>query len=110
MLLDLLGLEPAVDQGFIRFQTLLMAIPDLASLFHLLFQRLDNTILLGNGLVQCHDKAAEIVVVRHGYPGLTDIQQALGRRNGTLYTPWFWRWIMLIIKHIPEFVFVKLKL
>lgn len=27
-----------------------------------------------------------------------------------LYTPWFWRWILLIIRHIPERIFVRLKL
>jgi short-subunit dehydrogenase len=39
-----------------------------------------------------------------------DIVNAANGKNGIFYTPWFWRWIMLIIKHIPEFVFVKLKL
>jgi decaprenylphospho-beta-D-erythro-pentofuranosid-2-ulose 2-reductase len=39
-----------------------------------------------------------------------DITRAIDRRRHVLYTPGFWRWIMLIIKHIPESVFVKLKL
>ncbi|WP_347986880.1 SDR family oxidoreductase [Methylomonas sp. AM2-LC] len=39
-----------------------------------------------------------------------DIVNAANGKNGIFYTPWFWLWIMLIIKHIPEFVFVKLKL
>jgi len=30
--------------------------------------------------------------------------------GGTVYFPWFWRYIMLIIVHIPEFVFSRLKL
>lgn len=40
----------------------------------------------------------------------SDIQQALGRRNGTLYTPWFWRWIMLIVMHLPQAIFLRSKL
>lgn len=39
-----------------------------------------------------------------------DISRAIDRGRGEIYTPGFWRLIMFIIKHIPEFVFVKLKL
>ena len=39
-----------------------------------------------------------------------DIARAIDQGRRVVYTPSFWRWIMLIIKHIPEFVFVKLKL
>ena len=39
-----------------------------------------------------------------------DITRAIDQGQRVVYTPGFWRWIMLIIKHIPEFVFVKLKL
>jgi decaprenylphospho-beta-D-erythro-pentofuranosid-2-ulose 2-reductase len=39
-----------------------------------------------------------------------DINGAINGKKHILYTPGFWRLIMLIIKHIPEFVFVKLKL
>jgi short-subunit dehydrogenase len=39
-----------------------------------------------------------------------DIERALVRGFGALYTPWFWRWIMLIIRHVPERLFVKFKL
>ncbi len=39
-----------------------------------------------------------------------DIDRALASRSGTLYTPWFWRWIMLIIASLPEWLFVRLKL
>jgi decaprenylphospho-beta-D-erythro-pentofuranosid-2-ulose 2-reductase len=39
-----------------------------------------------------------------------DIVGAIDRRAMVVYTPWFWRWIMLIIRHIPEFVFVRIKL
>ena len=39
-----------------------------------------------------------------------DIVKAIRLRKDVLYTPWFWRWIMLIIKLIPEKLFKKLKL
>lgn len=39
-----------------------------------------------------------------------DIDRALQRRSGVLYTPWFWRWIMLLIVHIPERIFLRTKL
>jgi decaprenylphospho-beta-D-erythro-pentofuranosid-2-ulose 2-reductase len=32
------------------------------------------------------------------------------RRKNTIYVKWFWRYIMLIIKNIPEFQFKKMKL
>ncbi|EDY17261.1 short-chain dehydrogenase/reductase SDR [Chthoniobacter flavus Ellin428] len=39
-----------------------------------------------------------------------DIIRAIDREQCVLYTPWFWRWIMLIINLIPEPIFRKLKL
>jgi decaprenylphospho-beta-D-erythro-pentofuranosid-2-ulose 2-reductase len=39
-----------------------------------------------------------------------DIVRALERGTPIVYTPWFWRWIMAIILHIPERIFVRLKL
>lgn len=39
-----------------------------------------------------------------------DIIQALDRRNGKLYTLWFWRWIMLIVVHLPQPLFLRSKL
>ncbi len=39
-----------------------------------------------------------------------DMEKAIRKRKGTLYTPWFWRYIMLIIQHIPEFIFKRLSL
>lgn len=38
------------------------------------------------------------------------IQRAVARRADCVYLPWFWRWIMLIIRHIPESVFKRLSL
>ncbi|TWV99671.1 SDR family oxidoreductase [Chitinophaga pinensis] len=39
-----------------------------------------------------------------------DIYKAVKAKKNTIYTKWFWRYIMLIIKSIPEFMFKKLKL
>jgi decaprenylphospho-beta-D-erythro-pentofuranosid-2-ulose 2-reductase len=38
------------------------------------------------------------------------IVAALGKSPDVVYLPWFWRYIMLIIKHIPEPIFKRLKL
>ena len=40
----------------------------------------------------------------------TDIDTAIKKKKNILYTPWFWRYIMLVIKSIPEFIFKKLPL
>lgn len=40
----------------------------------------------------------------------SDIDRALQSGFGTVYTPWFWRWIMLVIRSIPERLFVRMKL
>lgn len=39
-----------------------------------------------------------------------DVYKALLKKKNTLYTPFFWRWIMLIIKTIPESIFKKMSL
>ena len=39
-----------------------------------------------------------------------DVLNALNKGKDVLYTPWFWRWIMLLIRAIPEPVFKKLSL
>ena len=39
-----------------------------------------------------------------------DIFKALQKRTNIIYTLWVWRWIMLIIKLIPESLFKKLKM
>ncbi|MFV1997745.1 MAG: SDR family oxidoreductase [Acidiferrobacterales bacterium] len=35
---------------------------------------------------------------------------ALEKKRNVVYLPWFWRYIMLIIRHIPEALFKRLKL
>lgn len=38
------------------------------------------------------------------------VYQAIVKKKNVVYVKWFWRWIMLIIRCIPEFMFKKLKL
>ncbi|HZE84181.1 MAG TPA: SDR family oxidoreductase [Puia sp.] len=40
----------------------------------------------------------------------SSIYKAVIKKKNTVYIKWFWRWIMLVIKCIPEFMFKKLKL
>ena len=39
-----------------------------------------------------------------------DIYTAITKSKTVCYTPWFWYWIMLVIKSIPESLFRRLKL
>ncbi len=39
-----------------------------------------------------------------------DIVNAIEKGRSSIYTPWFWRYIMLIICSIPEFIFKRLSL
>jgi decaprenylphospho-beta-D-erythro-pentofuranosid-2-ulose 2-reductase len=36
--------------------------------------------------------------------------QGLEKKHNTVYTLWMWRWIMMIIRHIPEFIFKKMEM
>ena len=38
------------------------------------------------------------------------IVRAGNKRSAIVYTPWFWLWIMLVIKSIPEFIFKRISL
>lgn len=38
------------------------------------------------------------------------VYKAVEEKKDIIYVRWFWRWIMLIIKSIPEFIFKKMKL
>ncbi|MBL4761945.1 MAG: SDR family oxidoreductase [Gammaproteobacteria bacterium] len=37
-----------------------------------------------------------------------DIYHAANKKTDIIYTKWIWRWIMLIIKHIPEWKFKRM--
>ena len=38
------------------------------------------------------------------------IVHAIDRKKDTVYAPWFWKYIMLVIQSIPEIIFKRLKL
>jgi short-subunit dehydrogenase len=38
------------------------------------------------------------------------IVRAIRKNRAVLYTPWFWRWIMLIVRNIPDRIFNKTKM
>ncbi len=40
----------------------------------------------------------------------TDIFRAISKRKDVIYTRWIWRWIMLVIRNIPERVFKRLSI
>jgi len=40
----------------------------------------------------------------------SNILHAMDKRRDVLFAPWFWRWIMLVVRLIPEGIFKKLKL
>ncbi len=39
-----------------------------------------------------------------------DLLRATDKRRDVIYTPFFWRWIMLIIRSIPERMFKKMSI
>lgn len=38
------------------------------------------------------------------------IHRAIARGEDVVYAPWFWRWIMIVIKAVPEAIFKKARL
>ena len=40
----------------------------------------------------------------------SSIIKSIKDKKNIIYTKWFWKWIMIIIEFIPEFIFKKLKL
>ena len=38
------------------------------------------------------------------------IYRAMAQRREVVYVPWFWRWIMAVIRGIPEFIFKRMSL
>jgi decaprenylphospho-beta-D-erythro-pentofuranosid-2-ulose 2-reductase len=39
-----------------------------------------------------------------------DVYVAMQKKKNNIYTPWFWRWIMLVIRSVPEMLFKRLDL
>ncbi|MFZ2586524.1 MAG: SDR family NAD(P)-dependent oxidoreductase [Alphaproteobacteria bacterium] len=38
------------------------------------------------------------------------VARACATANGTVYLPWFWRYIFMVLSHIPGFVWVKVRI
>ncbi len=36
-----------------------------------------------------------------------DVLRAINKKKQTIYSPWFWRYIMLIVRNLPEFIFKR---
>lgn len=51
----------------------------------------------------------DLVFVVSAQRAAADIVSGIDRRKNELYTPWFWRWIMLGIRALPEFLFRRMK-
>ncbi|MEM7165416.1 MAG: SDR family NAD(P)-dependent oxidoreductase [Planctomycetota bacterium] len=51
----------------------------------------------------------DLVFVVSAERAASEIIEALDKGTNELYTPWFWRWIMLVIRLLPEFIFRRLK-
>lgn len=39
-----------------------------------------------------------------------DVHRAIQKGKDVVYVPWYWAWIMLVIRHIPEWLFKRLGL
>ena len=62
------------------------------------YTRMTENMPLPKPLTSTPDEVADI------------IYSAFKKKKNTIYIKWFWRYIMLIIKNIPEFQFKKMKL
>ena len=87
------------------------------------------SVLLQGLRNRLHDSGVRVITVKPGFvdtamtfgmPGLflvaspaaigEQIASTLNRSSDVVYLPWFWRYIMLIIRSIPEPLFKRLKL
>ena len=56
-----------------------------------------------------HLQLPALLTARPEDVGVAVYKSVMARKN-IIYVKWFWRWIMLIIRCIPEFIFKKMKL
>ena len=87
--------------------------------FHTYLAGLRNRLTRAGGHVVTVKPGFVDTAMTWGLPGLflvaspekvaDDILRAVKKRRNVIYTPFFWRYIMLIIIHIPEFIFKKMK-
>ncbi len=88
--------------------------------FHTYLSGLRNRLTRAGGHVVTVKPGFVDTAMTWGLPGMflvaapeavaTDILKAVKKRRNVIYTPFFWRYIMLIIRHIPEPVFKKMKI
>ena len=69
-----------------------------------------NVLTVKAGFVQTDMlKAAEKVMFPiTAEKAADDIWKAIRARKQEIYTPWFWRWIMFIIRNIPSTLFRRM--
>jgi short-subunit dehydrogenase len=88
--------------------------------FHTYLSGLRNRLTRAGGHVLTVKPGFVDTAMTWGLPGLflvatpeavaADLWRAARRRRNVIYTPFFWRWIMLVIRSIPEPVFKKMKI
>ncbi len=88
--------------------------------FHTYLSGLRNRLTRSGGHVVTVKPGFVDTSMTWGLPGMflvatpdavaNDIWKAIGKRRNVIYTPFFWALIMLIIRHIPEFIFKKMKI
>ncbi|MGO4855524.1 SDR family NAD(P)-dependent oxidoreductase [Phaeovulum sp. W22_SRMD_FR3] len=88
--------------------------------FHTYLSGLRNRLTRAGGHVVTVKPGFVDTAMTWGLPGLflvappeavaEDILRAVKKRRNVIYTPFFWRYIMLIIRAIPEPLFKKLKI
>ena len=88
--------------------------------FHTYLSGLRNRLTRAGGHVVTVKPGFVDTAMTWGLPGLflvaspeavaADLWKAAQKKRNTIYTPWFWRWIMLIIRAIPEPIFKKMSI
>ncbi|MGB5871064.1 MAG: SDR family NAD(P)-dependent oxidoreductase [Albidovulum sp.] len=88
--------------------------------FHTYLSGLRNRLTRAGGHVVTVKPGFVDTAMTWGLPGMflvappeavaEDILNAVKKRRNVIYTPFFWRYIMLIIRNIPEPIFKKLKI
>lgn len=88
--------------------------------FHTYLSGLRNRLTRAGGHVVTVKPGFVDTAMTWGLPGMflvatpeavaADLLKAAAKRRNTIYTPFFWRYIMLIIQHIPEPIFKKMKI
>lgn len=88
--------------------------------FHTYLAGLRNRMRRAGGHVVTLKPGFVDTAMTWGLPGLflvatpelvaKDCWRAIERKRDVIYSPWFWRWIMLIIRMIPERIFKRLSI